>query len=55
VKMDMSDRWRTEYLEMKGSELSDYQRKLLQDGPHSLAQAWALQAMKREYTLKSRT
>lgn len=51
----MSDKWKTEYLEMKGSALSDYQKKLLQEGPKSLAQAWALQAMKREYTLKSRT
>jgi len=55
VKRGMSDKWRTEYLEMKGSALSDYQKKLLQEGPTSLAQAWALQAMKREYTLKSRT
>jgi hypothetical protein len=51
----MSDKWRAEYLDMMGSQLSEYQRKLLTEGPTSLAQAWALQAMKREYTLKSRT
>ena len=51
----MSDRWRNEYLDMMGSLLTDYQRKLLMEGPNSLAQAWALQAMKRDYTLKSRT
>jgi hypothetical protein len=41
--------WRQEYLEHKGSLLSPCQQKILIEGPHSLSQAWQLQAMKHEY------
>ncbi len=44
--------WRSEYLEWKGrKQLSEYQIRLLEEGPKSLAQSWALQAMKREWTI----
>lgn len=40
--------WKKEYLEKKAG-LSQYQIQLLKEGPKSLTQAWALQAMKYDY------
>ncbi len=40
--------WRKEYLEMKAG-LSKFQTRLLEEGPHQLAQAWLLQAMHNDY------
>lgn len=43
--------WRFEYLEWKGDLLSDYQKRLLKEGPSSLSSSWALAAMRRDYVL----
>ncbi len=40
--------WRKEYLGMKAG-LSKFQTRLLEEGPHQLAQAWLLQAMHNDY------
>ena len=40
--------WRQEYLAMKPG-LSKFQTRLLEEGPHQLAQAWFLQAMHNDY------
>ena len=41
--------WRKEYLELKGSTLNEKQVVLLTEGPKSLAQSWALNAMYQDY------
>ena len=41
--------WRKEYLELKGSTLQEKQIRLLTEGPKSLAQSWALNAMYQDY------
>lgn len=41
--------WREAYLAWKGAILSESQVQLLTEGPQSLAQSWALQAMKQDY------
>ncbi|ADO97737.1 hypothetical protein SShM2_126 [Synechococcus phage S-ShM2] len=51
-KVLSDSQWRHEYLDIMGSQLSDYKKQLLETGPNSLAQAWTIQAMKRDYTLK---
>ena len=43
----MNQNWKKKYLQMKN--LNEYQIKLLEDGPKSLSQAWALQAMKYDW------
>ena len=40
--------WRKEYLGLKAG-LSKLQIRLLEEGPHQLAQAWYLQAMHNDY------
>ena len=45
--LKMNQNWKKKYLQMKN--LSEYQIKLLKDGPKSLSQAWALQAMKYDW------
>jgi len=41
--------WREEYLTLKGDTLKPKQRELLLNGPKSLTDAWALQAMKKDW------
>ena len=43
--------WREEYLERKPG-LTQYQIQILKEGPKSLSQAWALQAMMLDYKKK---
>ena len=43
----MNQNWKQKYLEMKN--LSEYQINILKNGPNSLSQAWALQAMKYDW------
>jgi hypothetical protein len=43
----MNQEWKRKYLEMKN--LSEYQINILKNGPKSLTQAWALQAMKYDW------
>lgn len=45
--------WKIEYLSLLGNRLTDYQRKILEQGPKSLSEAWALGAMKTDW--KKRT
>jgi len=46
---DSPSDWRQEYLDLKGDTLSPCQQLVLKQGPRSLSQAWALQAMKNDY------
>ena len=46
---DSLSNWRKEYLELKGSTLKEKQVVLLTEGPKSLAQSWALNAMYQDY------
>lgn len=49
----MNQNWKKNYLEMKRSQLTDYQIEILEEGPKSLTQAWALGAMHYEWKQKT--
>ena len=50
---DSNSDWRIEYLEMMGTQLNPFQKRLLEEGPHKLTDAWALQAMRYDWKRKN--